>query len=173
MIDYLILPAGILCSFSRYYLEELPLEEWNNVIEVNLTGVMLCMQMFYPLLKNSEQGAIVTYSSEQVSRPIPKSAPYLISKAGIEALTKLAALEFMSSGIRVNCIRAATVDTNFLSTYVKEPEIRKQMRDDMDKKMPFGIISAENIANLTWLIASDYSNKITGQIITIDSGILL
>ena len=172
-IDYMVLPAGILCQEKRYFLEDLPLDEWQAVINTNLTSVMLMIQAFIPLIKNSKCGSVVTYSSEQVVRPIPKSGPYLVSKVALESLTKLAALEYLSSKIRFNCIRTATVDTNFLSSLVKEPEIRKSMRDDMDLKMPLGIITPREIAELTWNLLDDNACKITGQVITIDSGVLL
>lgn len=172
-IDYLVLSAGTLCLNNRMLLEDMTMEEWSYVLNVNLTGTMLSLRTFIPLLKNNNGGSIVTYSSEQTLHPIPKSAPYLASKAGIEALTKLAAVEYVSSKIRVNCIRAAAVDTNFLVSLVDSPEIRQKMRNDMDLRMPYGIISSYDMAIWTWNLLSESSGKITGQIITIDSGILL
>lgn len=172
-IDYLALAAGVLCKSERYIIEDLPIEEWNYVIQTNLTGNMLLIKHLICFLKKSETASVVTYSSEQVIRPIAKSAPYLVSKAGIEALTKLLALELIGFNIRVNCIRAATVRTNFLSSLVGEQEQIKLMCDDMNKKMPFGIIDSSNIADITVFLFSDSTNKITGQIITVDSGMLL
>ena len=172
-IDYLVLSAGILCRDSRYLIEEMPLDEWTTVLNTNMTGLMLSLRTFIPLLKNNRKGSIVTYSSDQVLRPIPKSAPYLASKAGVESWTRLAAIENIDSRIRVNCIRAAAVDTDFLSSLVKESKIRKEMRDDMDTRMPLGIISPQEIANLTWFLLSDATSKMTGQVVTIDGGLLL
>lgn len=172
-IDYLVLSAGILCLNSRYLMEDLPLKEWTTVLNTNLTGVMLSIRTFIPLLKNNTKGSVVTYSSDQVIRPIPKSAPYLASKAAVESLTRLAAVEYIDYKIRVNCIRAAAVDSNFLSSLVQEPEVRKEMRDNMDAKMPLGMITPQEIAVMTWGLLSETTSKMTGKVVTIDSGILL
>lgn len=172
-IDWVVLAAGILCHKWRYELQELPSEEWTRVMNVNLNGTLFCLKHLIPLLKKSNSASVVTYSSEQVVRPIEKSAPYLVSKAGIEALTKLAALELLSDRIRVNCIRAATVDTDFLNTLVREPHIRQEMRDSAHRAMPYGIIRPEEIAQFTVFLLSEQAAKITGQIMTVDSGVLL
>lgn len=172
-IDYLVLSAGILCYNSRYLIKDLPQKEWSAVLDTNITGAMLSMRTFIPLLINNRKGSIVTYSSDQVVRPIPKSAPYLVSKAAIESLTRLLAIENINYNIRANCIRTASVDTNFLSSLVKDPLTRKEMMDKMNSKMPLGIISPQEIADITWFLLSDTTSKMTGQVITIDGGILL
>lgn len=170
-IDYLVLAAGILCVNTRLMITEMSADEWNGVLGVNLNGVMYCLKYFLPLMNNG--GAVVTFSSEQTIRPIARSAPYLVSKTAVEALTKLAAIEMIEKKVRINCVRAATVDTNFLANYVKESDIRKRMRDDMDEKMSLGIISPDDIAHISWGLLSDENTKITGQVITVDGGILL
>lgn len=172
-IDYLVLAAGVLCYEKRYLIEDMPLIEWSTVLAVNLTGVMLSMRAFIPLMKKNGKGSIVTYSSEQVVRPIAKGAPYVVSKAGVETLTKLAAAENLGNNIRVNCIRAAAVNTEFLSSLVKDSDVREKMKHDMHAKMPLGIISPQEIANITSSLLSDTASKMTGQIVTVDSGVLL
>ncbi len=172
-INYLVLAAGILCVKERCLIDSMSILEWSNVLATNLTGTMLSMRAFIPLMKNNAEGSIVTYSSEQVIRPIAKSAPYLVSKAGVEYLTKLAAIENLEYKIRVNCIRAAAVDTEFLSALVSDSVVREKMKKDMDTKMPLGIISPKDIAEMTLFLLSNVTSKMTGQIVTIDSGLLL
>lgn len=172
-IDSLINCAGVLCSTGRYSIDEVPLDEWKAVLETNLTGCLLMMKFCIPFLKRSDYATIINFSSDQTVRPIVKSAPYLVSKCGVEGLTKLAALELVSEKIRVNCIRSATVDTPFLKPLVKEPEIRRQMSYDMDAKMPLGIISPKDITDMVHFLLSLNSHCVTGQILTIDSGVLL
>ena len=55
-IDYLVLSAGILCRDSRYLIEEMPLDEWTTVLNTNMTGLMLSLRTFIPLLKNNRKG---------------------------------------------------------------------------------------------------------------------
>jgi NAD(P)-dependent dehydrogenase (short-subunit alcohol dehydrogenase family) len=172
-INSLVNCAGILCHDRRYRIEELPLREWQVVLDTNLTGCLFMMKHSIPLLKRGKDATILNISSEQTLRPIPKSAPYLISKCGIEGLTRLAAIELIDYKIRVNCIRSATIDTPFLKSLVKEDEIRLKMRDEMDEKMPLGIISPDDITDLALFLISEKSHHITGQVITVDSGVLL
>lgn len=170
-LDYVLLSAGILCCGNRLPLDKMTFVEWNGVIETNLTGVMNTIKIIAPLL--GANSSVITISSEQTQHIIPKSAPYLVSKAGVEALTRLAALEFIKRKIRVNCIRIATVKTNFLSTLIPKEKIIKEMNKEMNQKMPLGIIKTSDVVNLVMFIFSKKSEKITGQIITLDSGILL
>ena len=172
-IDYLVIAAGILCDGNRNYIISLSLTEWNNVLSTNLTGAMLSLQMAAPFLKKSKNASVVLFSSDQVLRPVAKSGAYSISKAGIEALTKLASMELLNYRIRVNCIRAAAVDTDFLSTLVPDISVRREMTKTMAGKMPLGMISPHDVENLAFFLLSEDSDKITGQVLTIDSGYLL
>lgn len=171
-IDYLINVAGIFCYKERNLIQNLSTEEWRNVIDVNLTGTFLVTKYCLPLLKRSANGNIISLSTEQVKLPQPKSAPYAITKAGIEMLSKILALELIENKIRVNTIALASVKTNFLKEYKKDEKLIKEMMKTTDENMPFGIIKVEDVYKLVrYLIDKD--NKITGQTILIDSGVTL
>lgn len=171
-IDYLINSAGIFCDCGRDLIQNLSKKEWQNVIDVNLTGTFLITKYSIPLLKKSSNGNIINLSSEQVVLPQIKSAPYAITKAGIEMFSKILALELMESKIRVNTIALASVKTNFLKKYKKDEAILEKMMETTDKNMPFGIIKPYDVYKLVkYLVEED--NKITGQIILIDSGVVL
>ena len=171
-IDFLINAAGIFCYTERSLIENLSTDEWDNVIDINLKGTFLITKHTIPLLKKSYNGNIINLSSEQVIMPQIKSAPYAISKAGIEMFSKILALELIENKIRVNTIALASVKTNFLKKYKKDETIFNQMMEDTNKKMPFGIITPNDVYKFVkYLIEED--NKITGQTIVIDSGIIL
>lgn len=172
IIDYVINSAGIFCNKQRSLIENLSKEEWQSVIDVNLTGTFLVTKYTIPFLKNSLNGNIINLSSEQVVLPQLKSAPYAITKAGIEMFSKILALELMDNKIRVNTIALASVRTNFLKNYKKDENVLKKMMEITDKNMPFGIIEPQDVYELVkYLIKKD--NKITGQTILIDSGVVL
>lgn len=171
-IDYLINSAGIFCYKERNLIENLSKEEWQNVIDVNLTGTFLITKYAIPLLKKSSNGNIINLSSEQVILPQIKSAPYAITKAGIEMFSKILALELMDDKIRVNTIALASVKTNFLKNYKKDEEVLKRMMESTDKNMPFGIITPNDVYNLVKYLVEE-NNKITGQKIVVDSGVVL
>ena len=104
--------------------------------------------------------------------PQIKSAPYAISKAGIEMFSKILALELIEDKIRVNTIALASVKTNFLKKYKKDETIFNQMMEETNKKMPYGIITPNDVYKFVKYLIED-DNKITGQTIVIDSGIIL
>ncbi len=171
-IDYLVNSAGIFCYKERNLIENLSKTEWQNVIDVNLTGTFLMTKYAIPLLKKSPNGNIINLSSEQVALPQIKSAPYAVTKAAIETFSKILALELMDSKIRVNTIALASVKTNFLKRYKKDDDVIKKMMEKTDKNMPFGIINPSDVYELVkYLIKED--TKITGQTILIDSGVIL
>jgi len=171
-IDYLINSAGIFCYNERDLIENISKKEWQNVIDVNLTGTFLITKYSIPLLKKSSNGNIVNLSSEQVVLPQIKSAPYAITKAGIEMFSKILAIELMKSKIRVNTIELASVKTNFLKNYKKDDVIIGKMMEKTDKNMPFGIIKPYDVYKLIKYLTEE-DNKITGQTILMDSGVVL
>lgn len=171
-IDYLINVAGIFCYKERNLIENLSKEEWQNVIDVNLTGTFLMTKYSIPLLKKSKNANIINLSSEQVKLPQKKGAPYAITKAAIEMFSKILALELVDSKIRVNTIALASVRTNFLKDYKKDIQIIEKMMEKTNEKMPFGIIEPYDVYKLVNYMLEE-NNKMTGQTITIDSGVLL
>ena len=86
--------------------------------------------------------------------------------------SKILALELIDSKIRVNTIALASVRTNFLKEYKKDVQVIERMMKTTDKKMPFGIIEPYDVYKLVNYIIEE-NNKMTGQTITIDSGVLL
>lgn len=157
---------------GRDLIENLSKEEWQNVIDVNLTGTFLITKYSIPLLKKSSNGNIINFSSEQVVLPQIKSAPYAITKSGIEMFSKILAFELMENKIRVNTIALASVKTNFLKRYKKDDNIINEMMEKTDKNMPFGIIKPNDVYELVKYLTKE-DNKITGQTILMDSGVVL
>lgn len=171
-IDYLINSAGIFCYQQRNFIENLSKAEWQEVIDINLTGTFLITKNFIPLLKKSSNSCIINLSSEQVVLPQVKSAPYAITKAGIEMFSKILALELINNKVRVNTIALASVETDFLKNYKKDEKEFEQMMKTTNRNMPYGIIKPYDVYELVKFLISD-SNKITGQTILVDSGVVL
>jgi NAD(P)-dependent dehydrogenase (short-subunit alcohol dehydrogenase family) len=170
-IDYLINVAGIFCYRKRDYIKNITKDEWDKVINTNLTGTFLITKYAIPLLEKSKNGNIINLSSEQVNYPQVRSVPYVITKAGIEMFSKVLSMELLDSKIRVNTIALASVKTNFLRKYKKDKKVFDDMMDKTNKDMPFGIIQPEDVYNLVNYLIDD-NNKITGQTIIMDSGII-
>ncbi|WP_342479082.1 SDR family oxidoreductase [Paenibacillus sp. FSL H7-0350] len=171
-IDYLVNAAGIFCCENRYLIEDLPMNEWEKVFDVNLKGMVLLTKYTIPLMKKSLNGNIVNFSSEQVVMPQEKSAPYAVTKAAIEMFSKILAMELMANKIRVNTIAMASVRTNFLQTYLKDDEKINEMMQKSEIKMPFGLIEPIDVYELVKYLIFD-NKKMTGQTLLMDSGTVL
>ena len=171
-IDCLVNAAGIFCYENRYLIENLPLCEWEKVFEANLKSVFLMTKYSIPLLKKSGKGNIINFSSEQVVLIQEKSAPYAVTKAAIEMFTKITAMELLNENIRVNTIALASVKTNFLKSYIKDDIKIAEMMLTSEAKMPFGLIEPNDVFELVHYLMFD-SNKMTGQTLLIDSGVVL
>lgn len=166
-IDYLINVAGVISKNRCMAIDELTVEEWNYVMSINLTGTFLVCRYSLPYL--CENGCIVNFSTEQVEKPNLKSAPYAVSKAGIEMLTRILALEHTKRHIRANTVALGSVRTNFIRHMVdSERDLEAKMKK-ANENMPFGIIETEDVWLLVKYILFD-GKKMTGQTILLESG---
>jgi len=171
VVDYLVNVAGVLNYGQRTLIENQSISDWNELLKINLTSVLIMMKHVCKLMPPNS--SIVNISSEQSLKVISKSSPYSVSKAGINILTKVAALEMGEKKIRVNAIAAGTVKTNILRTLIDNDSIIEEMYKNEEKKLLFGVIKAEDIANLVIYLLSDKANFITGEVILADSGKML
>lgn len=171
-VDYLINVAGILCYKNRNRVETLIAEEWKKVFEINVDSVFFMTKYAIPLLRKSDAASIINFSSDQVRKVKMKSVPYAVTKAAVEMLTKIVALELLEDHIRVNAVALASVDTNFIKNYVADDMRMKEMIKKADNSMPYGVIKVEDVWHMVeYLIQKD--NKMTGQVLLMDSGVTL
>lgn len=166
-LDVLANIAGIL-RFDNTH--ELSLEDWNQVLAVNLTGTFLMCQAALPHLLASK-GAIVNMSSTAAIGAHPWTAAYSASKGGVHALTLALALEYGKQGLRVNCLCPGAIKT----------PIRKQFRlpEGADASllewiMPLnGFGPPEQCAAAVAFLASPEATHIQGTALRIDGGMLM
>ena len=185
-LDYCVAAAGVL--HARYVSGELapedvnpdrseghltnkPLEFWERVLAVNLTGVMLTNRAVAKrLIAQGEGGAIVNISSGAAKIPMRGSAEYSVSKAGVWMLTRCLALELAPHGIRVNTVAPGVIDTP-MALAVSSDESRRQQ---LERTIPLGRLGeAEDIAEASLFLLSAQSDYMTGQIIHPDGGLFV
>lgn len=142
-------------------------EQWNDVINTNLTSVFnMTKQVIKPMMK-ARKGSIINMSSIIGMRGNAGQSSYAASKAGIIGFTKSVALELGSRNIRCNAIAPGFVETD-MTHYLKEGEAAKAFLD----KIPLGrFASAEEISNVALFLAGDMSSYITGQVISTCGGL--
>jgi 3-oxoacyl-[acyl-carrier protein] reductase len=162
--DILINNAGIsLDGISWKY----PLETWQQIIEVNLTGVFLCTKHVLPQMRKQEYGRILNITSVVSQAGVPGASAYAASKSGLNGFTKSVAREVVSKNITVNALALGYFDEGML--YTIPPEILDVIRESIPLKR-FG-----RVEELTWAVrflCAPQASYITGQVININGGLL-
>ncbi len=161
-IDILINNAGI--SIRDPFMD-ISFEEWQKVLNVNLTGVFLAAQATAKLMLEGSGGVIINMGSTNGIMGYPFYASYNASKAGVIELTKSMALE-LAPTIRVNAICPG-----YILTPMQETEYTPEMLKEYESKIPLGRLGKpEEVAGLFAFLASDDAKYITGQCFVIDGG---
>lgn len=164
-IDILVNNAGI--EHKEPFLDT-PLDLWNNVISVNLTGAWLCSQAVAKrMVKQKRGGRIINVSSVHEELAMPTNAPYCASKGGIRMLMRTIALELAEHGITVNNVCPGAVDTPMDAKLKSD---RKEY-DALLAEIPLRrMAKPEEVAELCTFLASDAGAYITGASYIIDGG---
>ena len=146
-----------------------PIEYWEKVLSVNLTGVMLTNRaVARRMIAQGDGGAIVNVSSAAAKIPMVGSADYSVSKAGVWMLTRVLALELAPHDIRVNTVAPGVIDTPMALGLSQDEERRAAF----ERFVPLGRLgAAEDIAEASLFLMSDQSSYITGQILHPDGGL--
>jgi NAD(P)-dependent dehydrogenase (short-subunit alcohol dehydrogenase family) len=166
-LDVLVNSAGILRNGS---IENTTLDAWNEMMETNLTSTFHLMNLCIPLLEK-RKGSIVNVSSVTGLRSFPNILAYCVSKAGVDHLTRCAALELAPKGIRVNAVNPGVVVTNCHLNSGMDQETYNRFLEHSKTTHPIGrVVKAEEIADLIFFLASEKAGWITGETIAIDGG---
>ena len=157
---------GALDPAARFV--ELPLEAWQKVLDVNLTGTFLAVQASArQMVAAGTGGSIVTIASVAAKHPEAGPIAYAVSKSGVWMLTKHAARSLGPSGIRVNAIGPGFIDTNMTKLIGEMPMVRDQFL----ASLPLGRFGTpEEVASTALFLASDESSYFTGEILHPDGG---
>lgn len=162
-IDFLVNNAGKTSDKAFMLMEK---EEWQDVIDTNLTGYFNMSRSVIVTFLKQKHGNIVNISSISGISGIARQVNYSASKAGIIGLTKALAKEVAPYNIRVNCVAPGYVETDMTSF----------LRDDVKQKaieaIPFGRFGkVQEVAKVVSFLLSEDSNYMTGQVIKVDGGL--
>ena len=147
---------------------ETTLEQFQKVIDVNLTGTFVALQRAAKaMVKNNIEGSIVNMSSINALVAIPSIVAYCASKGGVMQMTKSASLALAPHNIRVNAVGPGSIDTEMLAGVNSNPEAMNKvmMRTPLKR-----IGTAEEVANVVAFLASSKASYITGETIYVDGG---
>lgn len=162
-IDVLVNNAGI--TRDTLLLRMKP-EDWQAVIDLNLTGVFLCTKAASKYMLKQRSGRIINIASVSGQMGNPGQANYSAAKAGVIGLTKTAAKEFASRGITVNAVAPGFIETDMTSDL---------KADEILKYIPLGRYGkAEEVAGMVRFLAGDQAAAyITGQVFNVDGGMVM
>lgn len=164
-IDILINNAGITRDAS---LKKMTATQWQQVIDVNLSGVFNCTKAVSPYLKESSAGRIISAASVVAHNGNFGQTNYVATKAGVIGMTKVWARELGRKGITVNAIAPGFINTEMVQT------IPEEFLVDLKAKTPLGRMGEpEEIAQAYAFLASDQAAFITGTVLNVDGGLVL
>jgi 2-dehydro-3-deoxy-L-rhamnonate dehydrogenase (NAD+) len=162
-VDILVNNAGIAGVSKKLW--DCSLDEWRTVVELNLLGVFYCCHAVVPLLLDKNYGRIVNISSVAGKEGNPNASHYSAAKAGVIGLTKSLGKELAGTGIRVNCVTPAVIETEILS------QISKEHLAYMLAKIPLGRPGrVEEVAALVAWLCSEECSFSTGATFDITGG---
>jgi NAD(P)-dependent dehydrogenase (short-subunit alcohol dehydrogenase family) len=166
-IDVLVNNAAVYGTLQRRPFMEIPVEEWDRVMAVNLRGLFLCARAVFPAMRAQGRGTIINIASSTFFRGVPDLLHYTTSKGGVVGFTRSLAREVGDAGIRVNAIAPGFTLSGDNARHL--PEERKQA--NIDARMLKRAEVPDDLVGTLIFLASDDSAFITGQTILVDGGV--
>ena len=161
-LDILVNNAGITRDGLLMRMKD---DDWNAVLDVNLTGTFTCTREAVKIMAKAKCGSIINISSVVGEMGNAGQANYCASKAGVIGLTKAAAREYAKRNIRINAITPGFIETDM--TEVLSPAVK----EDLLKQIPVGRFGKpDDIANAVYFLVSDLGNYITGHVLAVNGG---
>lgn len=165
-LDYLVNNAG---TNIDGFIEDLDINDFKKVINVNLIGKVICTKYAIPLLRKGNNSSIVNIASRLGTRPCEEASAYCSAEAGIINFTMASALELSKYNIRVNTVSPGLTNTPLAMAGWTEKEIEEQKNNNPLKR----IGETVDIANTVLYLLSDKASYINGENINVNGGTLL
>jgi NAD(P)-dependent dehydrogenase (short-subunit alcohol dehydrogenase family) len=167
-LDGVVNCAGV--SLMRPF-DQLSIEEWNDIVAVNLTGPFLVCHAALAALKAAGNATIVNVASGAGLQPIPDRVAYCAAKSGLVMFSKALAIDLAPSGIRVNALCPGLIDTPMVE---RTMAIVKDAKVEYDRVMAYRLIkrlgTADEMADAALFLTSSESSYMTGSALSVDGG---
>ena len=167
-IDILVNNAGLYASLAMRPFTEIPLEEWNRVMEINVASMFLTCRAVVPVMRERGGGKIVNISSGTPFRGVPFLLHYVTSKGAIVALTRALAKELGKDSIHVNCVAPGFTMSDGVKAH---PEVVEKLRDvSVAARTIQRDQVPEDVVGAVVFLCTPAADFITGQTMVIDGG---
>lgn len=174
-LDIVFANAGIYQSKTLLEMSE---DDWNQVIQINLKGVVFTVKAALPYLIQSGGGSVILMGSDQCFVGKPRSCAYGMSKGAIGQFTKSTAIDFAEYKIRVNAVCPATIRTPLAEKAIQgwaesqfQGDVQKAWAKENEAHLLRRVGTPEEVAHLVHFLASDAASFITGSLYLIDGGL--
>ena len=164
-VDVLINSAALLTTLARKPIEDLSMDDWHDVLNVNVLGTFTCTQAAVAVMKAQRSGKVINVGSNVVHKGLPNFLPYVASKGAVHAMTRALAKELGPFGITVNAVAPG---------YVMHEGTAKTDAGRNEQVIPLRPLSRtetpDDLVGTMVFLASDQSDFITGQTFVVDGG---
>ncbi len=163
-LDILINNAGL---EKRIAAENIPLDDFQNIMHVNLHAPFLLIQQLLPLLKKAKEPSVINVSSVHETLPCPYNTAYCMAKAGLKMMTKSLASELAPYGIRINNLSPGAIETDMNREFIKVTG-----REKFEEWIGLGFIAdADSLIEPVMFLACNESSYMTGASLVLDGGL--
>jgi NAD(P)-dependent dehydrogenase (short-subunit alcohol dehydrogenase family) len=167
-IDILVNNAGIGAAGT---VEDNPDDQWHQVLDVNVLGIVRTSRAALPYLRDSEHAAIVNICSIAATAGLPQRALYSASKGAVLSLTLAMAADHVREGIRVNCVNPGTADTPWVARLLAAAPDPDAERAALNARQPIGrLVTADEVAAAVTYLAGPAAGSVTGTALAVDGG---
>jgi len=167
-IDILVNNAGVGAIGT---VADNPDEQWHQVFDVNVVGMVRATRAALPWLRASAHAAIVNTCSVAATAGLPQRALYSATKGAVLSLTLAMAADHLPEGIRVNCVNPGTADTPWVGRLLAAADDPVAERAALEARQPMGrLVSAEEVAAAIAYLASPAASAVTGTALPVDGG---
>ena len=167
-IDGLVANAGLAHSVGGATYDQITVEQWDRMMQVNVRGTWLTCCAVAPHMQHRKKGSIVTISSDTAMWGSPKLLHYVTSKGAVEAFTRAMARELGPDGVRINCVAPGLLN-NEATAGVPKPKREWNIQNRAISREG----TVDDIPGLVSFLLSDDASFITGQLIVADGGLVL
>jgi len=167
-LDILVNNAGVIVT--RTPVADCNEEDWQTMLQANLTATFLCSRMALPELRKS-CGSIVNIASIAGLRGLPNLAAYAAAKAGVVSLTRSMALDCAKDRVRVNAVCPGYIETDINRALLEQLK-RSGAYEALVAKHPLGLGAPEDVAHATVFLACEEARWITGVALPVDGGVM-